>query len=67
MKVFQETSAVTCGSHGPLPIQQMTASGSTDMVLYAFTLLTTIGLPSYKTATYALLPLAVSVEVASPF
>ena len=67
MNVFHETSAVTCGSQCPFPIQHMTASGSTAMVLFAFTLLSTIGLPSDKTATYALLPLAVSVEVASPF
>lgn len=51
MKVFQETSAVTLGSQCPLPIQQTTASGSTDMVLFVPTLLNTIGLPSERTAT----------------
>ena len=67
MKVFQDTSAVTLGSQCPFPIQQITASGSTEMVLFLPTLLSTTGLPSDNTATYAFLPLAVSVEVARPF
>ena len=67
MKVFQDTSAVTWGSQGPLPTQQITASGSTQIVSRERTLLSTIGFPSDNTATYAFGPRAVSVEVARPF
>ena len=58
---------VTWGSQCPLLIQQITASGSTEIEVWDMTLLITIGLPSDKTATYAFLPCPVRVEVARPF
>ena len=69
MSVFQLMSVRICGSQlsPSCTFQQITAFVSTDIVARDLRLFIASGLPSESTATYALSPRPVNVEVAMPF